>query len=93
MKGNGRTCPSYIAKAKTSGFLNVEGHLFNEQGPEWMLRSSEGELNTEQLKVHVHECSKLVCIPVVKCEVLGPQLSLLLMRVTWERCKDFAGFF
>lgn len=43
MKGNARTCPCYIAKIRTSSFLNVEGHLFNEQGPEWMLRGSEGD--------------------------------------------------
>lgn len=54
MKGNGRTCLCYITKAKKSGFLDVEGHLFIEQHPEWMLRGSEGALDTEQLKIHVH---------------------------------------
>lgn len=47
MKGNGRTCLCYITKAKKSGFLDVEGHLFIEQHPEWMLRGSEGALDTE----------------------------------------------
>lgn len=44
MKGNARTCPCYIAKVRTSRFLNVKGHLFNEQGPVCMLRDSGGGL-------------------------------------------------
>lgn len=59
MKGNERTCPCYIAKAKTSGFLNVEGHLFNEQGLEWMLRGSGRRTQQRVLEVHVHRAIKI----------------------------------
>lgn len=31
---------------------------------------------------------KLICIPIVKCEVLGTQHSSSLMSITWVRCKD-----
>lgn len=30
-----------LLKVGRSGFLNVEGHLFNEHGPVWMLRDSK----------------------------------------------------
>ena len=44
-----------LLKAGTSGFLNVERHLFNEQGPVWMLRDSKGGLMKPR-SVFVSDC-------------------------------------
>lgn len=57
-----------------------------------MLRGSEGDSTLSSWKFMYMEQSKLVCVPIVKCEVLGPQHSLLLTRITWVRCKGFADF-
>lgn len=36
-----------LLKIVASDFLNVEEHLFHEQGPVWMLRDSKGTHETE----------------------------------------------